>query len=870
MGNSKPQASNKSGSTRPQGSGRRGARVTALRRPPEKGLPLLKHRMRLSWEAGLEVWLLWATLLLAVAVWCLLPRGLFRIPRVEAGTIAVRTFIADRDLSVVNEAATEELKRQTEASVPPVYDLDRSIEQTQLRELRALFEAGRGIADAGLEAEVAQTPASGETAVGEPEANEGEVEPAPDLLQMLTEASQLKVTAEQAEWFSDKGFPLALEDRLAGEVRRILRKGIVSDKALLLGHRGTGILVRELPSGAEKTQVDLFRYLDYPEEVRETLAQELRSWDDLARRDRALMADFVESNVSPNLNFNSSETLARREAKVDEAGTLSQNTRKGQVIVRKGELVDELAARTIAQMAGSRDQQRLWLVAAGSLLLLVGVMVLVWLCTRLEHRPDKSRVRLFNECLILLAVHVVGVRFSFFVADAISGAIQTSPWNSLSSYTFAIPFASLALLSVLLFGRNVAFVLTLGFAFLVGRIAHGESLWAMTFYSLASSLAAVFALDQIQFKARSVMIRVAWLVGLANAVAVLTLKALAGDTAGGVSELGFDLLCALTGAFLAAAVTGFAAPIFEALFGITTYIKLLELSNTNLPLLRRLALEAPGTFQHSIAVANLAKAGCEAIGLDSILVHTTALYHDIGKIYRPQYFVENQVPGQNPHDKIQPSMSALILINHVKEGLELASKHNLPQPIFDAIEQHHGTALIKFFYNRAQERCDRETDEVREDDFRYPGPKPQSKEMGILMLADGVEAASRTLVEPSRQKIRGLLKKLFDNALRDHQLDQTDLTLGDLGRVEEAFLNVLTNIYHRRIDYPGFDFNQGGKTKSGKLALAKAEGQAAAEEGTGKKRRPPSEELEAAREPAGQPSRPPRPLTERLAERKAS
>lgn len=807
MGQSRSQTTSRTqGSARPPGSGRRGTRTAALRRPPEKGLPLVQHRVRTGWENGLELWQLWALVFLFLAGWCLLPSRLFQASRAEAGSIATRTWVADRDLSVVNPTATEELRRQAAAAVLPVYDFNRGVETERLRQLGALFAAGRRLLQ----------PSPPESDEGARPGDDADVALAPDLIQALTEASSLKLSPEEVEWLRLHGFSTEHEDRLAGVIRRVLRQGVVSDKALLLEHRATGITVRELPAGPERVQLDLYRYLDYRDQLRETVEQDLRSWDGLHARDRQILTGFVLANVTPNVTLNSSETLARRKAAADAVGTLSHNTRKGEVIVRKGEPVDEVAARTIAEMAGPRDRLRPWLTGAGSLLLLTAVMAFVWLGAGLESRRDRSRVRLFNECLILLGVHVLGVSFSFFMATALSNAIQSSPWSSLASYTYAIPFASLALLAVLLYGRNMAFFLTFAFALLVGRVAGGEALWTMTFYSLTSSLAAVFAFDHHHFKQRSVMIRAAWVIGLANAAAVVTLKSLTNDVAGGMPQLGFDLLCAFAGAFLAAAVVSFSVPIFESLYSITTYIKLLELSNTNLPLLRRLALEAPGTFQHSIAVANLAKAGCEAIDLDSVLVHTAALYHDIGKVFRPQYFVENQVPGQNPHDKIQPSMSALILINHVKEGLDLARKHHLPQPIFDAIEQHHGTHLIKFFYNRAKERSDPETDEVREDDFRYPGPKPQSKEMGILMLADGVEAASRTLVEPSRQKIRALLRQLFDSSLQDHQLDQTDLTLGDLGRVEEAFLKVLSNIYHRRIDYPGFDFNQPGKAKEAK------------------------------------------------------
>ncbi|MCB1036707.1 MAG: HDIG domain-containing protein, partial [Acidobacteria bacterium] len=227
----------------------------------------------------------------------------------------------------------------------------------------------------------------------------------------------------------------------------------------------------------------------------------------------------------------------------------------------------------------------------------------------------------------------------------------------------------------------------------------------------------------------------------------------------------------------------------------------------------RLAFEAPGSFQHSLMVANLAKAGCEAIGADAALAYAGALYHDIGKMERPEYFIENQAPGRNPHDKLQPSMSALVIINHVKKGLSLAREYNLPQPLRDAIAQHHGTRRLDFFFKKAAEKAEKDgtREEVREEEYHYPGPRPRNKVMGILMLADGVEAASRTLVDPSEVKIRDLVRKLVDSCLKEGQLDESDLTLGELSRISEAFQGILSSIYHRRIDYPGFDFNR--KTK---------------------------------------------------------
>ncbi len=359
---------------------------------------------------------------------------------------------------------------------------------------------------------------------------------------------------------------------------------------------------------------------------------------------------------------------------------------------------------------------------------------------------------------------------------------------------------------MLLFGRNIALLTSVLISILAARLTgDGDALWVV-FYSLAGSLGALFMLELYQLRHRLVVARVGLVVGAVNVVMVLILTAFS-TVPRGLMQVGFDLVCAFAGGLLVTAAASFALPILEWALGITTDIKLVELSNTNLPLLRRLAFEAPGTFQHSLMVANLAKEGCEAIGADPVLAYTAGLYHDVGKVLRPDYFVENQRPGHNRHDRLLPSMSALILINHVKDGLELAREHNLPRVIEDAVLQHHGTRLIKFFYSKAQEQKDPDSTDVTEEKYRYPGPQPQSKVMGVLMIADAVEAASRTLAEPTPLKIRSLIRTIVDDCLQDGQLDYTDLTLADLRNVAESFQRVLANIYHQRIDYPGFDFN---------------------------------------------------------------
>ena len=378
---------------------------------------------------------------------------------------------------------------------------------------------------------------------------------------------------------------------------------------------------------------------------------------------------------------------------------------------------------------------------------------------------------------------------------------------------FAIPFAAVALLVSVLYGRGAGLLAGVVFSVLVGRLGWVEAANAelglaggTMLYCLTGSLAAVFALDQL--KRRSAVTRAGLLVGLVN-IASVTMLTLLGDGVT-VAVWGFEVLCGFLGGLMVAAAVSFAVPVFEAVLFRTTDIKLLELSDTNLPLLQRLAFEAPGTFQHSLMVAHLAKACCEAVGGNPTLAYVGGLYHDIGKVLRPQYYVENQREGDNPHDSLSPSMSSLIIIDHVKEGARLARENRLPQPIVDAIEQHHGTRRLNYFLAKAKEQAEA-GDEVNERQYRYPGPMPQSKTFAALMVADTVEAASRTLGDFSEESIRALVERLLDDILEDDQFSQTDLTLADLRRMRYTLQNVLKTVHHHRVEYPGFEFGRGGR-----------------------------------------------------------
>jgi putative nucleotidyltransferase with HDIG domain len=284
------------------------------------------------------------------------------------------------------------------------------------------------------------------------------------------------------------------------------------------------------------------------------------------------------------------------------------------------------------------------------------------------------------------------------------------------------------------------------------------------------------------------------------------------------------LATALASGIITSAVTAVLLPFCESIFGILTDVKLLELSNADLPILGQLALRAPGTNQHSHAVGQLAEEGCRVVGGNGLLARIGALYHDIGKTAAPEHFVENQL-GRNPHDKLKPLQSAKIIISHVTYGTKLAREIGLPQRIIDFIPQHHGTRTLHYFLKKAQAQA-RPDEVISENDFRYPGPTPQFKEAAIMMIADSCEAAARSLAEPNQENIRFIVTKIVDAIVADDQLDECDLTLRELTQIRESMIRSLVAIHHSRVDYPGYV----PPSSSGSFKLTDADAAADSEE----------------------------------------
>ncbi len=731
---------------------------------------------------------IWAQLLRQPALWGLvvLVAGLVSDPRLATGLarraqgaeeIATRDYVATRDLLLLDSETTSARRRQARDEVLPVYDRDLALERDLDASLARLFEAGRGIIESGSE-------------------------DTEEARQALVQAAQLQSDDAAIDLFFEREFSPELEDRIRGLASDVFSTGVVANKASLLELRSTGVELRNVSDDQEQHVVDLFDVREYPDEVAEFVRGRERSWPGLSSQNRSVLTAWMMRNLSPNWIPNRAETQRRQQEAAEEVAEVYRQIATGQVIVRRGDRIGTTAAEALGQLAPSGWSWAMGKILLGRILLISLVMWLLWVALERMEFPTKSRRRLFCEAALLLSVALMLTRLGLVLAEALAMRGSNAPFNSSLAYTFGVPVASLALTASLLYRREIGGLLGLVYALILGVSVTNSGLEVLV-YAAAGSFTATFAVERTALKHRGTLLRLGLIIAAAQVAVVLMLFTLS-DKQTSLAELAWFATCALASGLLAGASASFVMPILEPLLGITTDLRLVELSNTNLPVLRRLAFDAPGTFQHSMMVANLAKAGCEAIGADAVLAHTAGLYHDIGKSYRPEYFIENQAGERNRHDQLSPNMSALILISHVKDGVKLGRQHRLPQPLIDGIEQHHGTRRINFFYRKAQEQGG----EVAEADFRYPGPRPRSRVMGVLMLADGIEAASRSLQDPSLDTLRSVVDRITDDAVQDGQLDETQLTLADLSQVRDAFFYLLSNIFHRRVEYPGFKFER--------------------------------------------------------------
>lgn len=427
-----------------------------------------------------------------------------------------------------------------------------------------------------------------------------------------------------------------------------------------------------------------------------------------------------------------------------------------------------------------------------SIILISALLIFVFCKDVMRYKP----VYIKNpKMLLVLAIIFVGtlllVKISYLILDAINKGFSIG--NQIS-FIYGIPVPVGAMLITLIFDFHTAIMFSFIISILTGIWLYDPS---YTVFAFLGSIIGAFSI--IRCKKRTAILKAGLIVSLVNVVASVISLMARGDLLTDVILL-HTMTYALMSGFIVASFLFLLLPFFEYVFSLTTDISLLELLDLEHPIMKNLMISAPGTYHHSIIVGNLAESAAEAIGVNPLLARVASYYHDIGKIKMPDYFVENQSSGVNKHDKLTPHMSSMILISHIKEGIELAKQYKIPAIVSDAIQQHHGTSLIVFFYQRALEQNPAEG--VLQEDYRYPGPKPQTRIAALIMMADAVEAASRTLIDPTPARISALVERIVNNIFLDGQIDECELTLKDLSVIKKKFTYVLTSIFHKRVTYP--------------------------------------------------------------------
>ncbi len=733
--------------------------------------PIKTDKSRFSYPA----WLLEAAIIVVVSliISILMYPNLLSRPKIyKVGDIADRNIKASTDLLVEDIKLTNELREKAVRAVKDVYDFDPTASHL-IKRIRKAFAYAREELQVSLEEE--------------------DIEKVKkkffDILYLNPNDSLFKML--YLERFSPE-----LEERLVSLLKPLIEKGIVADKKELIQKLRKGIILHNIITGNEMKVTDINSFYDLSE------AQKIISKNiQIIRRKTGnlrfaqLIKKMAILMLKPNITFNSRETELRKQIAKRSVKPSYFKIKKGEMLVREGEkITSEDLLKLKAQYKALKKEKGIGRLIAMFVLLcsMMGVTYFIGSISA-GKRASYTKDLVFSSLILFLVF--VTVLFSNFIAEELS---KTFHGFSSNAIRFAIPVASGPMLICIFLGISYA----IGFSFIASVLSaivlKGHIEYFIYFF--VTSLLSVYGVRNC--RERIVFIKTGFKVGLLSILLALSVEAMLCSFTS--IEIGVAVVSAFMGGILTGIITTGSQPLIESIFGYTTDIKLLELANLDQPLLQELMVRAPGTYHHSVIVSNMVEAAAHEIGANPLLAKVAAYYHDIGKMKKPLYFIENQIGTENKHEKLAPSMSALILISHVKEGVEIAKRHKLGQEIIDIIQQHHGTSLISYFYEKAKAQAEKseKAQPVNEEDFRYPGPKPQTKEAGLVMLADSVEAACRSLSDPTPARIKGTVQNIINKIFADGQLDECELTLKDLNKIARSFNKTLSGIFHHRIEYP--------------------------------------------------------------------
>jgi putative nucleotidyltransferase with HDIG domain len=689
----------------------------------------------------------------------------------QVGDIATKEIKSSQDLLVQDQKSTQEKRIEAEKSVLSVYDYDPAVLTDAENRIRSTFES------------LANSFRKGERGVDQ------------NALRRKEWETSFHIPLTQREWqiLERRRFNPSVGEAAIKLIAPVLKKGVVNDKELLDPDAVKGVVIRNIQSREEKNNLPPFPFLDFKEARAKLRGQADLVSPSLGWELQPVILKVAEYFLRLNLTFNKDETEDRKAKARERVAPVYFQVKRGEVILRAGERVQEEHLLKIKALKRAQERSHILSILIG-----LGLLTFLLLASLYQFSTKNIRkITLSQKDLLFFSSTLIGalafLKLFQMIADVLGGELFAIPS---SSYSYLFPIAAGAMLVRIVINSEVAIVFAILTSYFSASIM-GNQLFFFIFTFVGS---VVGAHKVARCEQRSILVKAGLSVGGINLLMIISYYLISGEPF--KMALLSDLIMGFLGGALTSVLVLGIAPIVESFFGYTTDIKLLELANMDNPILKDVILQAPGTYHHSIIVGSLAEAGAKSIAANPLLARVSAYYHDIGKLKKPLYFIENAGGADSKHDHLTPSMSSLILISHVKDGVELARENHLGQRIAHIIQQHHGTSLISYFYQKAKEKENPEMELLNEEDFRYPGPKPQTKEAGIVMLADAVEAASRTLSEPTPSRIRGLVQRITNSIFLDGQLEECELTLKDLQKIEESFSRILTAIFHQRIDYP--------------------------------------------------------------------